>query len=265
MALAVVWVLGIAHTVVVSWFGGWGALLALVLELGIVVGINLSPTFLKFAKQVLQLETSTWDGGLGMDVLSKLGSTVMSGGISSKVQQLSSVAVDGEFLRNVPLFQGLPHSTLGRLGPMMTQEVFAPKEEIVTQGEKGESMFIIEEGQADVEIDGNKVATMGPPDYFGELALEAAESGGIRTATVRAGAHGAHCFKLVRRFKSLGFLLSNAACSTGRSLNLNRAVRGGRIARNTGRCWQRAAMQSLPSPRQRRNTYLLRGYKALSL
>jgi CRP-like cAMP-binding protein len=45
----------------------------------------------------------------------------------------------------------------------------------------GIGFFVITEGVAAVEIDGREVATLGPGDHFGELALI---SEGLRTATV---------------------------------------------------------------------------------
>lgn len=59
-------------------------------------------------------------------------------------------------------------------------------------------MFIIEEGRVHVEVDGKRVKTLTESEHFGELALAAEGGGGIRTATVRAGAQGARCYKLVR-------------------------------------------------------------------
>lgn len=212
MAMAIVWLVAIGHTVVTSWFSGWGALLALLLELGIVAGLNLSPTFLNYGKRaIMWLKASRWDGALGMTWLSALGSRVMQ-----SQWQLSRPADDGDFLSRIPVFRSLPAITLGRLYACMSEEIFAPGQEIVTQGEKGEAMFIIEEGQADVEVDGRQVASLGPSKYFGELSLEAAASDSVRTATVRAGAHGVHCFKLVRRLKGLCCLRFSAAYSMGK-------------------------------------------------
>jgi CRP-like cAMP-binding protein len=95
-------------------------------------------------------------------------------------------------------------------------------EAIVTQGEEGEAMYIIVEGEARVELDGRLVGgapTLGPCAFFGELALvgagelryagggggegggqaAAAAAAGVRTATVRAvGTQPVHCLQLVR-------------------------------------------------------------------
>src|SRR5207253_7138479 len=54
---------------------------------------------------------------------------------------------------------------------------------ILEQGAAGAGFFIVDEGMADVTVDGNSVGTVGPGDYFGEIALL---TGSDRTATVTA-------------------------------------------------------------------------------
>lgn len=43
--------------------------------------------------------------------------------------------------------------------------------QIFAQGERGDQMFVITSGQVDVEIDGDLIATLGPGDLLGEMAL----------------------------------------------------------------------------------------------
>ena len=54
---------------------------------------------------------------------------------------------------------------------------------VVVEGEPGIGLFVIVEGTADVTIGGVKKASLGPGDFFGEIALL---DGGPRTATVTA-------------------------------------------------------------------------------
>jgi hypothetical protein len=59
----------------------------------------------------------------------------------------------------------------------------APGETLVEQGERGEELYLVLDGLFDVEIDGAKVAELGPGAIAGERA---ALEGGVRTATLRA-------------------------------------------------------------------------------
>jgi hypothetical protein len=59
----------------------------------------------------------------------------------------------------------------------------APGETLVEQGEPGEELYLVLDGIFDVEIDGAKVAELGPGAIAGERA---ALEGGVRTATLRA-------------------------------------------------------------------------------
>lgn len=64
---------------------------------------------------------------------------------------------------------------------------YSEGETIFRQGEAGNCMFVIQEGsvEAVAETDGAEVRlrTMGPNDFFGEMALFEKE---VRTATIRA-------------------------------------------------------------------------------
>ena len=54
---------------------------------------------------------------------------------------------------------------------------------IAREGEPGVGLFVIVDGTAEVTIGGAKKASLGPGDFFGEIALL---DGGPRTATVTA-------------------------------------------------------------------------------
>ena len=56
-------------------------------------------------------------------------------------------------------------------------------QELVRAGDFSYQFFAIEEGNADVERDGEKVAELGAGDFFGEIGVLEKE---LRTATVRA-------------------------------------------------------------------------------
>jgi CRP-like cAMP-binding protein len=94
------------------------------------------------------------------------------------------VPAAAEVLSRVPLFSELNQRQLKRLANDFRERRFKEGTSIVKQGEmSGIGFFVITEGVAAVEIDGREVATLGPGDHFGELALI---SENVRTATVKA-------------------------------------------------------------------------------
>jgi CRP/FNR family transcriptional regulator, cyclic AMP receptor protein len=88
-----------------------------------------------------------------------------------------------EKLRQVPLFSRLGARETERLG-MLTDEVDVPDGQVLTQqGASGSEFFVVLDGQVAIEKDGQRVATMHPGDFLGEIALI---DGRPRTATARA-------------------------------------------------------------------------------
>lgn len=98
-------------------------------------------------------------------------------------------------LRSIPLFKGMSDADRLRLvngcatrpgnGDPVTSR-FGAGDQIVQQGAPGDSMFVLLEGRATVEIEFiGKVTSYGPGDTFGELALQSDETG-QRSATVTA-------------------------------------------------------------------------------
>jgi CRP-like cAMP-binding protein len=88
-----------------------------------------------------------------------------------------------DLLQRVPLFQGLEKRELERIASSMKQRTFAAGDTVTAEGAGGAGFFVIEDGEADVSVGGESRRTLGPGDYFGEIALITESD---RTATITA-------------------------------------------------------------------------------
>ncbi len=86
-------------------------------------------------------------------------------------------------LKRVPLFAGFSQRDLKRVAKNMSEREFPAGAEVTTQGEDGVGFFVIDDGAAEVKVDGGVVRTLGPGEYFGEIAMI---DKGPRSATVVA-------------------------------------------------------------------------------
>ena len=94
---------------------------------------------------------------------------------------------DVELLRNIPLFAKIEPSKLKLLAFTSERLTFSPGDSLFKQGDDGDALYVIMEGEADVLIDtpGGQitVATMGKNDFVGDIAVLCDVP---RTATVTA-------------------------------------------------------------------------------
>ncbi len=88
-----------------------------------------------------------------------------------------------ESLRRVPIFAGLDRKELDVLGKLIKEQRYPAGATIVKAGASGHGLYIIKEGKVSVVRDGQKIAAMGPGQFFGEISVL---DGGPRTADVRA-------------------------------------------------------------------------------
>lgn len=74
-------------------------------------------------------------------------------------------------LRSLAIFSECTDDELRRLDALADEITVSAGRELIRQGELGREFIIIEEGEAAVTRDGEPVASLGPGDHFGELAL----------------------------------------------------------------------------------------------
>lgn len=85
--------------------------------------------------------------------------------------------------RSLPIFAGCTEEELAEIDRLADEVHVEAGRTIIRQGDLGQEFAVIVEGEADVVKDGEVVATLGPGDYFGEVALLDAVA---RTASVVA-------------------------------------------------------------------------------
>jgi CRP-like cAMP-binding protein len=87
-------------------------------------------------------------------------------------------------LKKVPLFADLDDRELTQIAESLRERRFSAGDTMTQEGAGGAGFFVIEEGEAEVTVEGQPRGTIGPGDYFGEIALL---TGSDRTATIVAG------------------------------------------------------------------------------
>jgi CRP/FNR family transcriptional regulator, cyclic AMP receptor protein len=76
-----------------------------------------------------------------------------------------------DHLAQVPLFSALSRKELALVARRAEDVKVDPGRVLVSEGSTGSEFFVIIEGTANVTRRGRKVASLGPGDAFGELAL----------------------------------------------------------------------------------------------
>jgi CRP-like cAMP-binding protein len=91
----------------------------------------------------------------------------------------------GKVLAKVPLFKSCNKAFLNQLTEKIKLRIYAPGDAVVTVGEEGDEMFVLNKGQVDIEnAEGKVLVTLGEGSVIGEVAFFSPNS--KRTATVRA-------------------------------------------------------------------------------
>jgi voltage-gated potassium channel len=89
-------------------------------------------------------------------------------------------ATADEFV-GIPLFDALEPDERTAIAPWFELQDVSPNVKLIGEGAAGYEFFILRAGAATVTINGIEVRTLGPGDFFGELAIL---GDGRRTATV---------------------------------------------------------------------------------
>jgi CRP-like cAMP-binding protein len=99
---------------------------------------------------------------------------------------LPPAVVAGELaasLADAPLFAGMTGQEVAQVLASFDEARYPSGRRVLVEGLRGCDFFVIVAGTVAVAIDGWRLATLGPGDFFGEMAILGA---GLRTASVRA-------------------------------------------------------------------------------
>ena len=88
-----------------------------------------------------------------------------------------------ELIQKVPLFADLDKNELDMLTRSFKERTFQAGQTVAEEGSGGVGFFVIADGTAKVVVHGQERGTLGPGDYFGEIALI---DEGARSATITA-------------------------------------------------------------------------------
>jgi CRP/FNR family cyclic AMP-dependent transcriptional regulator len=74
-------------------------------------------------------------------------------------------------LKAIPLFESFSEDDLRKIAPFAEENSVGEGETLVREGDYSYDLMIIEEGNAEVRHGGDKIAELGPGDFFGEMGV----------------------------------------------------------------------------------------------
>lgn len=125
-----------------------------------------------------------------------------------------------DVLRDVPLFASLPKRHVRRIAAAAHAQRFPEGTTIVRKGQRGETFFVLLDGEATVLLGRRRSHALGAGDYFGGLALFDGEP---RSATITAKTP-VLAMRLSRR-KFLGLVAADSELALGLLKGLSARLR----------------------------------------
>jgi serine/threonine protein phosphatase PrpC len=86
-------------------------------------------------------------------------------------QEAEAVAARARVMESLFLFEDLPYQARLRVGRIMSELYLTPGQPVMRQGEAGNTMYVVVQGEVGVVVDGKEVAVLGEGEHFGEIAL----------------------------------------------------------------------------------------------
>ena len=79
--------------------------------------------------------------------------------------------MDPDRLKSFPLFEGVSDEELSHIAPFVDETSVSEGTHLVDEGDYSYQFMAIEDGTAEVVRGGEKLADLGPGDFFGEMGL----------------------------------------------------------------------------------------------
>jgi serine/threonine protein phosphatase PrpC len=101
--------------------------------------------------------------------------------------ETASARARAQVMQDLFLFQGLPYHARLRVSRICRDVKFVPGQALVRDGDLGDAMYVIAQGEVSVSHNGVELAQLTAGEHFGELGLMEDQT---RTATVSGTTHG---------------------------------------------------------------------------
>ena len=75
------------------------------------------------------------------------------------------------FLRQVPLFSNMATSELTQVASIAREVIYPAGSRIIQEGERGDNMFLIADGEVSIQRGETVLKTLHPKDFFGEMSI----------------------------------------------------------------------------------------------